>query len=84
MFRISDSFFGGIVFNDTVIQFAIKSLPFGGVGASGMGQYHGKEGFETFSQAKPVVFKGRINPLRLAYPPYGNWMHRLLEKFFIK
>ncbi len=75
---------GGIVFNDTVIQFAIKSLPFGGVGASGMGQYHGKEGFETFSQAKPVVFKGRINPLRLAYPPYGNWMHKLLERFFIK
>ena len=75
---------GGIVFNDTVIQFAIKSLPFGGVGASGMGQYHGKEGFETFSQAKPVVFKGRINPLRLAYPPYGKRIHKLLEKFFIK
>jgi coniferyl-aldehyde dehydrogenase len=81
---IKETHSGGIVFNDTVIQFAIKSLPFGGVGASGMGQYHGKEGFETFSQAKPVVFKGRINPLRLAYPPYGNWMHRLLEKFFIK
>ena len=75
---------GGIVFNDTVIQFAIKSLPFGGVGASGMGQYHGKEGFETFSQAKPVVFKGRINPLRLAYPPYGKKIHKLLERFFIK
>jgi len=81
---IKETHSGGIVFNDTVIQFAIKSLPFGGVGASGMGQYHGKEGFETFSQAKPVVFKGRINPLRLAYPPYGNWMHKLLEKFFIK
>ena len=75
---------GGIVFNDTVIQFAIKSLPFGGVGASGMGQYHGKEGFKTFSQAKPVVFKGRINPLRLAYPPYGKTIHKLLERFFIK
>ncbi len=81
---IKETHSGGIVFNDTVIQFAIKSLPFGGVGASGMGQYHGKEGFETFSQAKPVVFKGRINPLRLAYPPYGNWIHKLLEKFFIK
>ena len=81
---ISETQSGGIVFNDTVIQFAIKSLPFGGVGASGMGQYHGKEGFKTFSQAKPVVFKGRINPLRLAYPPYGKKIHKLLEKFFIK
>jgi len=81
---IHETHSGGIVFNDTVIQFAIKSLPFGGIGASGMGKYHGKEGFETFSQAKPVVFKGRINPLRLAYPPYGNWMHKLLERFFIK
>jgi len=81
---IRDTQSGGVVFNDTVIQFAIKSLPFGGVGASGMGKYHGKEGFQTFSQAKPVVFKGRINPLRLAYPPYGNWVHKLLERFFIK
>tara|TARA_B100000902_G_scaffold310309_1_gene299882 strand:- start:184 stop:1563 length:1380 start_codon:yes stop_codon:yes gene_type:complete len=81
---ISETQSGGIVFNDTVIQFAIKSLPFGGVGASGMGQYHGKEGFKTFSQAKPVVFKGRINPLRLAYPPYGKTIHKFLERFFIK
>jgi|TARA_B110000263_G_scaffold75207_1_gene65690 coniferyl-aldehyde dehydrogenase len=81
---IEETHSGGIVFNDTVIQFAIKSLPFGGVGASGMGKYHGREGFETFSQAKPVVFKGRINPLRLAYPPYGNRVHKLLERFFIK
>lgn len=81
---INETQSGGVVFNDTLIQFAIKSLPFGGVGASGMGQYHGREGFETFSRPKPVVFKGRINPLRLAYPPYGKKIHKFLERFFIK
>ncbi len=63
---------GGVVFNDTVIQFAITSLPFGGVGSSGIGSYYGREGFLRFSHQRSVVSKGRINPTRLAYPPYGR------------
>lgn len=75
---------GGVVFNDTSIQFAIKSLPFGGVGASGMGSYHGHEGFLTFSHARAVVSKGWLNPLRLGYPPYGSRVHKLIERIFIR
>ena len=75
---------GGVVFNDTVIQFAVNSLPFGGVGASGIGSYHGKEGFLCFSHERSVVSKGKINPTQLAYPPYGRRIHRILERFFIK
>lgn len=70
---------GGIVINDTLTQTAIDDLPFGGVGASGMGFYHGREGFDTFSQLKPVFVQRRISALRYLYPPYGY-----LLRFFLK
>lgn len=68
---------GGVAINDTVLQVAQEDLPFGGVGASGMGAYHGREGFETFSHQKAVFTKGRLNSARLIYPPYQQ---RLLLK----
>jgi coniferyl-aldehyde dehydrogenase len=63
---------GSMCVNDAMIQAGVEGLPFGGVGASGMGQYHGREGFLTMSKAKPVLAKGRLNSMRFVYPPYGR------------
>jgi aldehyde dehydrogenase (NAD+) len=73
---------GGVGVNATVLQTAVPPLPFGGVGASGTGAYHGRAGFETFSHRKAVLAKStRVDP-RLAYPPYSRrkerWLRRLL------
>lgn len=76
---------GGVTINDTLLHAGIEDLPFGGVGASGMGAYHGKAGFDTFSHRKSVLevrgFFG-LNLLRgtqMARPPYGNGVERLLR-----
>ncbi|MEP6485146.1 MAG: coniferyl aldehyde dehydrogenase [Rudaea sp.] len=61
---------GSVAINDTVMQFAQHGLPFGGVGASGMGQYHGRQGFLTFSKQKPVLFQARWTSLKLMRPPF--------------
>ncbi|MCG6857450.1 MAG: aldehyde dehydrogenase [Salaquimonas sp.] len=61
---------GGITVNDTMAQFINLQLPFGGVGASGMGAYHGKAGFDTFSHAKPVVTRSTWPDPSVKYPPY--------------
>jgi aldehyde dehydrogenase (NAD+) len=73
---------GGVGVNATVLQTAVPELPFGGVGASGMGAYHGRSSFETFSHRKGVLAKStRVDP-RLGYPPYSRrkerWLRRLL------
>jgi len=74
--------FGGGAINDTVIHFANHRLPFGGVGHSGMGAYHGKRTFETFSHKKSVVKKGNWLDLPLRYAPYKG--KTKLIKFFLK
>lgn len=63
---------GGVTVNDTILHIAQDDLPFGGVGASGMGAYHGREGFETFSHKKAVFHQSRLNGMRLFRPPYGR------------
>jgi coniferyl-aldehyde dehydrogenase len=63
---------GAVSFNQTLVHVGIEDLPFGGVGASGMGCYHGHDGFKTFSHAKPVFTQGWFNPMRWFYPPYGR------------
>jgi coniferyl-aldehyde dehydrogenase len=62
---------GGAVVNDCLLHAGVENLPFGGVGLSGMGQYHGREGFETFSKLKPVMYQSRLNGMWLLHPPYG-------------
>ncbi|MDP7549060.1 MAG: coniferyl aldehyde dehydrogenase, partial [Alphaproteobacteria bacterium] len=62
---------GGAVVNDCLWHAGVENLPFGGVGASGMGQYHGRDGFETFSRLKPVMYQSRLNGMWLLQPPYG-------------
>ncbi|MNU00904.1 Coniferyl aldehyde dehydrogenase [compost metagenome] len=58
---------------------AQEALPFGGVGASGMGHYHGHEGFLTFSKLKPVLYQSRLNGTWLTAPPYGHTVKLLLR-----
>ncbi|MCX7512695.1 coniferyl aldehyde dehydrogenase [Frateuria sp. STR12] len=70
---------GGVTVNDTLYHIAQHGLPFGGVGASGMGGYHGKAGFDTFSHLKPVFTQSRWNGAGLLRPPYGSRFRRLLE-----
>jgi coniferyl-aldehyde dehydrogenase len=63
---------GGVTLDDTLWHFTNENLPFGGVGASGYGAYHGERGFLTFSHQKPVFAQSRATPGRLLYPPYGE------------
>ena len=75
---------GGVCLNDTLLQVAQDVLPFGGIGPSGMGHYHGHEGFLTFSKAKGVFIKQRFNAARLIYPPYGKAIQKLVYKLFVR
>ncbi|MDF2643673.1 MAG: aldehyde dehydrogenase, partial [Pseudomonas sp.] len=75
---------GGVCLNDTLMHAAQHNLPFGGIGPSGMGCYHGHEGFLTFSHAKSVFIKQRFNAARLIYPPYGKALQRLVYKLFVR
>ena len=63
---------GGVSVNDTVLHFAQIELPFGGVGPSGLGHYHGREGFLTFTKQKPVLYQARFSSMKLMRPPYGR------------
>lgn len=72
---LSEVSFGGGCVNDTVVHLASTSLPFGGVGASGMGNYHGKYSFETFSHQKSILKKSNLIDVPLRYAPYDKrWM----------
>jgi coniferyl-aldehyde dehydrogenase len=75
---------GGVCLNDTLLHVAQDDLPFGGVGPSGMGHYHGHEGFLTFSKAKGVFIKQRFNAARLIYPPYGKAIQKLIQRLFVR
>ena len=73
--------FGGGCINDTVIHLATSRMGFGGVGASGMGSYHGRDSFETFSHRKSVVKKSTLLDLPVRYAPYSPGKDRLLRLF---
>ena len=73
--------FGGGCVNDTIIHIATNNLPFGGVGNSGMGSYHGKKTFETFSHAKSVVKKYTWLDISMRYQPYASWKDKLIRMF---
>lgn len=70
---------GGMTVNDTLLHIAQHNLPFGGVGASGMGHYHGRWGFETFSKLKPVFVQSPLNGMSLFLPPYRPLARRMLH-----
>ena len=75
---------GGVCVNETLLHVAQSDLPFGGVGGSGMGHYHGREGFEAFTKKKPIFYQSRINGMSLFRPPYKERMDFALKTFLGK
>ena len=73
--------FGGGCINDTIVHLATSEMGFGGVGASGMGSYHGKDSFETFSHRKSILKKSTRIDLPMRYQPYTESKLRLIRKF---
>ena len=73
--------FGGGCVNDVVIHLATSEMPFGGVGESGMGSYHGKDGFDAFSHTKSIVDKKTWMDLPIRYQPYKKFYSKLLHLF---
>jgi len=76
--------FGGGCINDTIIHLATSEMGFGGVGESGMGSYHGKEGFDAFSHTKSIVDKKTWLDLPMRYQPYDRKRNAKLLRFFLK
>jgi len=72
---------GGVTVNGCLTHFAQEAQPFGGVGASGNGSYHGVYGFRAFSKEKPVYYQGRLGIMPLLLPPYGTLLDRVLSWF---
>ncbi|KAE9603927.1 putative aldehyde dehydrogenase (NAD(+)) [Lupinus albus] len=73
---------GGLVVNDTVVQkfnLRVHTLPFGGVGESGMGAYHGKFSFDAFSHKKAVLYRSVIGDFSIKYPPYTDTKLRVVK-----
>lgn len=71
--------FGGGCINDTVVHLVTSHMPFGGIGASGIGGYHGKSSFDTFTHKKSILKKSNLIDIPLRYPPYKNHI-RLIKK----
>ena len=69
---------GALVFNETLLHHAVSSLPFGGVGESGIGAYHGRHGFERFSHLRGVFYQSQRPTSRWLRPPYRRWLLKLL------
>jgi len=70
---------GGVCVNHTLLHLGVSDLPFGGVGESGMGAYHGRAGFDTFSNHKSVLRKPSRPDPSVIYPPYSRWKRKLLR-----
>lgn len=75
--------FGGGCINDTIMHIASHHMPFGGVGNSGMGSYHGKYSFDTFSHYKSIIKKSNLIDMPMRYHPYKEGNYKLI-KFFLK
>ncbi len=74
---------GGVSVNDALFHVGQHDLPFGGVGPSGMGHYHGYEGFVACSKMRPVFYQARFSPMKFFAPPYGKFADRAL-KFLLR
>ncbi|MEQ8825223.1 MAG: coniferyl aldehyde dehydrogenase [Filomicrobium sp.] len=78
---LNETHSGGVCINEVMTQTVVDDMPFGGIGPSGMGHYHGKEGFLGFSKAKGVVRKGGFNATEYIAAPWGNWAYKNYMKF---
>ncbi|TDG11907.1 coniferyl aldehyde dehydrogenase [Seongchinamella unica] len=70
---------GGVTVNDALFHVAQHDMPFGGVGPSGMGHYHGREGFVTFSKMRPVYYQPGFTSMQFLRPPYGKFVTRVFD-----
>lgn len=73
--------YGGGCVNDTIVHLSNDKLPFGGVGASGIGKYKGKASFDTFTNYKSVLFSNKTVDIKLKYPPYTDKNYNFIKKF---
>lgn len=76
---VSETSSGSVTVNDTIVQFALDTLPFGGVGESGFGKYHGKFSFDTFSHSKGVLYRGFFPELSARYPPSNDYKLKFIR-----
>ena len=79
-FVLNNTTSGGVTLNDVVFHVSQEDIPFGGIGPSGMGHYHGWEGFKTFSHAKGIYKQSPVDALvKLTRPPFTNMFDRLIS-----
>jgi len=71
---------GGVCANGTILHIGNPNMPFGGVGESGMGAYHGRASFDTFSHQKAVMQRGSWLDIKFIYPPYGESKVNIIKK----
>ncbi|KAG9458568.1 hypothetical protein H6P81_003076 [Aristolochia fimbriata] len=76
---VAETSSGSVTFNDAIIQFALDTLPFGGVGESGFGKYHGKFSFDAFSHGKSVLRRSFLTEFSFGYPPWNAYKLRFLR-----
>lgn len=76
---LNETIAGGVTINETILHISQEGLPFGGVGHSGMGAYHGRQGFDTFSKLKPIFHQSPVNGLGLFKPPFGKRFDTLIK-----
>jgi aldehyde dehydrogenase (NAD+)/coniferyl-aldehyde dehydrogenase len=79
---LSETTSGGVTVNETLLHLLQDDLPFGGIGKSGMGHYHGRDGFEALSKKKPVFRQSAFSATGLFKPPYG-WATRTLLRLLV-
>jgi len=80
--EILDLSFGGGCVNDTIVHLATSRMGFGGVGYSGMGSYHGRKSYDTFTHSKSIMNKSTLIDIPFRYPPYGKIKEKVIRKFF--
>ncbi|HET8707196.1 MAG TPA: coniferyl aldehyde dehydrogenase, partial [Pseudomonadales bacterium] len=83
-YMLKNTHSGGVCINDTLSHVGVDDLPFGGVGASGMGKYHGFEGFVTMSNPKAVLEKPKFYAIKFILPPFNKPLHNIIKKYILK
>ncbi|KAF0935904.1 hypothetical protein E2562_036656 [Oryza meyeriana var. granulata] len=79
---IAETSSGSVTFNDAIVQYGLDSVPFGGIGQSGFGQYHGKYSFELFSHRKAVLRRSLLIEFMFRYPPWDEYKMGMLRRVF--
>lgn len=79
---VNETSSGTVTFNDTLVQYVCDNIPFGGIGESGYGKYHGKYSFDMFSHGKPIMRRGFLTEFRFRYPPWTEHSLQLIRRLY--